>query len=348
MRQKTRSTAQTSRSSTKEPLAEGLQVEVPLDSRGRRMWSKMSDEEIIRFAQKTMTERKITGRNDLQKADPPLYAVLLKRGLLGEVGFKEKVRSWKGMSDEEIVEHAVKFIEKEEVEGKKELCKADPGLYDVLRKRGLLDEIGLETKRRSWKEMNDEEIVEFARKVMKERRITRKNEMEREDSGLYEVLRTSRLLDKVGFEEKSRSWKGMSDEEIVEFTRHIIKEKYIDTRSKLQRAYPGLFFVLKRRGLLDQVGFVDKRRRQRSWKGMSDEEIVEFASQVIQEKAITKACELDEADSGLYSILRRRKLIDSVFAYLEKQRDDRARDAVMDALESFAANDNNSAEDDVA
>ena len=71
---------------------------------------------------------------------------------------------------------------------------------------------------------------------------------------------------------------------------------------------------------------------------MSDEEIVEYTSKVIEEKEVSGRNELDTVDSGLYEILRQRGLLDRAFARMEQQRDNSARDAVIDALTKFANN----------
>ncbi|MFH1685137.1 MAG: hypothetical protein ABH983_02420, partial [Candidatus Micrarchaeota archaeon] len=69
---------------------------------------------------------------------------------------------WRKLSDEQIVEHAKKVIKKNSMTQRHELEKADNGLYKVLGKRGLLDENEFEEKRRYWKGMGNEEIVEYA------------------------------------------------------------------------------------------------------------------------------------------------------------------------------------------
>ncbi|MBU0526840.1 hypothetical protein KKE92_00005, partial [Candidatus Micrarchaeota archaeon] len=80
----------------KKTLAEGLQIAVPTDSAGRRMWSRMSDEEVVEYARKVMRENKINTRGELQKADSGLHGILKRRGLLGKIKFEEKQKSWKG------------------------------------------------------------------------------------------------------------------------------------------------------------------------------------------------------------------------------------------------------------
>jgi len=282
-----------------EPLAEGLQITVPTDSAGRRLWRKMTDEQIVEYAAKWKKKKGITEREELRKTDNGLYHILCKRGLLDEIGFEKKQRekrSWANMSDEEIVNYARKVIEENRISLKGELRDVDSGLYVALRKRGLLDEVGFEEKevgKRLWKKMSDEEVVGYAKKVMEEYAIARKGELQALDHALYEVLR--------------------------------------------------------QRGLLDEVGFVGKKQRKtRLWRKMSDDEIIEFARRFMKQNEISKRKDLYGADDGLYTVLRKRSLLDRAFAHLDQQKDDQARDAVIDALEAFAANDNNSAEDDVA
>ena len=82
---------------------------------------------------------------------------------------------------------------------------------------------------------------------------------------------------------------------------------------------------------------------------MNNNDIVEFAKKVIHNEGISGRYELNKHDSGLYSILNRRRLINRVFAHIDLQRIDNARNAVIDALEAFgAANDNATKKDDVA
>ncbi|MBU1681908.1 hypothetical protein KKE38_03745 [Candidatus Micrarchaeota archaeon] len=386
------------KTSKKEPLAEGLQVNIPTGPKGRRLWRKTSDGEVVEIAKKVMENKGISKRRELIKTDSGLYRVLRKRGLFDKVGFEKKLRSWRGMSDEEIVKYARKMMEENEITGRRELKKADSGLYTVLREIGLLDKVGFVDKRRkkrSWKEMSDEKIVEFTRRLMEEKKITGRSELEKADSGLYTVLRERRLLgkikfeqkkrfwrdlgdeeiielarrlmkekgvsskselketdkgvyivllrrgliDNVGFEEKRRSWEDMSDEEVVEFARKVMKEKDITRRRELEKDDYGLYSVLKKRGLLDEVGFEEKQRKYRSWKDMSDEEVVEFARKVMKEKDITGREELKKADCGLYQVLRKKGLLNHAFARIDQQRTNSARDAVIDALTKFAATD---------
>ncbi len=275
-----------------EPLAESLQVAVPTGPRGNRLWRKMTDEQIVEYARRLMVEKGRTTKKELQEEDKGLYAILHIRKLISKIEFEGKQRSWMRMSDGEIVEYARKVVEENGITGRRELYKADIGLYNVLRKRRLLDEIEVIEKRR-----------------------------------------------------KGRQWKDMSDEEIVEYARKVVEENGITRRAELCKTDTGLYNALQKKGLLNEVGLGKKRR---SWKSMSDEEIVDYAKGFVEEKGVMHRGELESIDSGLYETLRIRGLLDRVFAQLDQQKTDHARDAVIDALEAFAVNDNAVSEDDVA
>jgi len=180
----------------KKTLAEGL-LAIPRYSRRRRAWSKMKEEQIVEYAMKVMKENGVNGRGELEKIDYGLYNVLRRRGLIGRIGLDEKQRSWSDISDGEIVEYARRVMEEEKITGRKELQDLDPGFYLVLRRRELLDEVGFEEKRRAWKDMSDEEVVDYARQVMKENGISGRKELQKTDSGLYEILRKRGLLEQA-------------------------------------------------------------------------------------------------------------------------------------------------------
>ncbi|MBU1682218.1 hypothetical protein KKE38_05360, partial [Candidatus Micrarchaeota archaeon] len=349
MRHVTRNKTNLPGSSKKEPLAEGLQV-IPNGPSGRRLWNRMTYDEIIDFAKKLVKEKEISGRSELSKEDPGLYRILRIRKLLGEIDFEKKrrkYRSWSSISDEEIVGLAKKTMTENDVCARYEFRNVDQGLYDILKTRGLLGKVGFKKKLRPWKDMSDEEIVELARRVMKEQRITGKGELQKKDVGLYYILRRRKLVEKVGFEtkiRKRRSWKDMDNEEIVRFARKVIEEKEISGRSELCKADSGLYLILRKKGLLDEVGFKEMKIEQRSWKETSDEEIVAYAIRFISSKNINGRKDLQKMDKGIYSVLWKRGLLDRAFARVDQKKEEQARDAVIAALDAFAANDNNCAE----
>ncbi|MBU0533068.1 hypothetical protein KKB44_06265 [Candidatus Micrarchaeota archaeon] len=173
---------------------------VPLDSRNRRSWGVMRDHELVRFARKFLEEEGIGSRGKLVKVDPNLYQVLKKKKLLDKVEFEDKKRDWKSMSDEEIVEYVKRFMEEKEINGRKDLWKADSGSYTVLWKRKLLDRIEFERKRRktrNWKTVSDNELVEYVKEFIEKEGISKREELKKLDYGLYSALWRRKLLDQA-------------------------------------------------------------------------------------------------------------------------------------------------------
>ncbi len=350
MRKMKKPPAEELRKKKEDPLAEGLQIVVPTGPSGIRLWRKMNDEEVVEYARKVLQENGMSKKVELQKADPGLYTALRTRKLLRRVGFvqkRRKERSWKDMGDEQIIEIAKRLMDENDITGREELSQADPGLYQALRKRELLYYIDFDERERSWKDMSDEQIIEFAKKVMKETGVMTRNELKKIDSGLVSLLYMRRLVGKVGFKgkRKTRSWKNITDDEILKMARRLVREKEMASKQEIKNADTGLYMILWKRGLLDDVGIEEKHR---SWRKMSNEEIIDHARKVMEENEITERTELQKYDPGLYSILLRRKLIDHAFAHTDQKKENQARDAVIDALDAFAANDNSSSEDDVA
>ncbi|MBU0533069.1 hypothetical protein KKB44_06270 [Candidatus Micrarchaeota archaeon] len=309
---------------------------LPLDSRNRRSWSVMRDQELVELARKFMEEERICGRKQLSKADIGLYSILIRRKLLNKVEFEGKQRDWKTMSDAELVEFTRKFMEGRKIYERKKLQKLDGGLYEVLRKRGLLDQLEFEEKYRDWKEVSDDGLVKHARKFMEEKGISERTELRKVDLGLYQVLRKRKLLDKIGFEDKRqkhRNWNSMSDEELVAYGKEFMRKRGITGRHELEKADSGLYRVLMIREIMNQLEFEGKHR---DWASMSDEEIVEYAKKFMEEREISRRGKLQKADRGLYEILRKKRLLEDVFVDLDQSRRREAILQVVEAMEEFA------------
>ena len=68
---------------------------------------------------------------------------------------------------------------------------------------------------------------------------------------------------------------------------------------------------------------------------MNANEIVEFAKKLMIENGISRRGELNKADSGLCSALIRRKLLDQVFAEIEKQNHLTGMREIIEAVNEF-------------
>lgn len=335
MRQIHKQTGEAVGRKVREPLTEGIAV--PLDSRGRRMWNALGDEEIVAHAKRFAADRKIELRTKLLKADPGLYDALYVRGLLGKVGLKEK-RNWSAMGREEIVEEAKKSIKEMGVRTPAELRAADEGLHAALWRRGLLYSVGLARERgerHDWKSMDDGAMRKFAVEFIKENPAKDLQELKKMDRCLYEELRRRHLLGGLGLGEPKTKrpqgfFKKKTDEELIEFTKAVSKEEGIPNISKLQRKFGGVYNELRARNLLDDIGLrrrgarktdqeatVNEENRakdagargKRDWKGKSDSEVLECARALVREGGITNRGELYAVDRVLHNVLVERGLM---------------------------------------
>ncbi|MDO8554382.1 MAG: hypothetical protein Q7S22_06235 [Candidatus Micrarchaeota archaeon] len=140
---------------------------------------------------------------------------------------------------------------------------------------------------------------------------------------------------------KYRNWQAMSNDEVIAYAKTYCAEKGIKKISELAKGSnknTGLCYQLQKRNLVcnvferkkfEEVTLDDRTFRiplnaegNRNWITISDDEIVAYARAYCKERKITKSSELEKgenADNGLYLILRKRKnsdgtpLFDQVF-----------------------------------
>ena len=330
MRQK-----QVKTSSRKKKLP-GPLVEVPLNSHGHRDWQCLTDEQVIRYAQKFVNKNRIKNKKELFTEDSGLYSILNIRKLLDRVEFEGKLRRhWSKMTDDELVAYAQKIVDEKGITNRSGLEEEDGGLSAVLRKRKLLDRVELKGRRRTWATMIDEQLVKYAQKFV-EKGIKNRRGLSKADSGLYTVLLRRKLLDRIEFEDKKqeqRNWKLFGDDELVAYAQRFIDKKEIKNRGQLQRKSKSLYRVLRRRKLLDRIKFEEKKE-QRNWKSFSDYEIVNYTKKII-DNGVRIRSDLKKYDGGLHHVLIRRNLLDQVFAPIEQQRKNQALSEIIEAVKEF-------------
>lgn len=108
--------------------------------RVNRRWAVVGDDALIAKAEKTIKEGDIRSRKGSREKDEGLYRILLARVLLERLGLGWGQRDWTKKSDMEIIAEAGKAVEEHGLENPRALQKADKGLYEALRRRGLLTE----------------------------------------------------------------------------------------------------------------------------------------------------------------------------------------------------------------
>jgi len=309
---------------TAEPMLEGV---VPLDSRGRRNWKKMSDCEMIQHARHFIKEKRITTRNALANADLPMYRELSNRKLMDRLGLPKTSKIYASIGDEELVSYTTQFMQKNRIDSKVGLQKKRSGLYHALSNRGVLVSINFGKKRRDWTWMSDSEMISHTKALMAEKGLSSKSDLIEADSGLFQTIKHRGLLDRIGFEERQRNWKAMSDEELVETAKRIMREKKLTKISELNKAAHGIMINLKKRGLLCRIDF--KRCKSRSWASMSDNELVEFAKSIVAANGIQNRKGLVKADAGLHDALYRRKLLGRI-PFIRRKRESRNWESMSD------------------
>lgn len=301
----------------KEPLAEGL---VPLKKNGQRDWESLTNARLVELTETFIRENNISRRKGLEEADSGLYQALCKRKLLDRIEFEEKRRHWKVFDDGEVIEFSQKFMEGRGIDGKTELRKADYGLYQILKKRKLLDRVRFCVKVREWGSLSDSTIIDSAQKLMQEKGINGSRELKKTDNGLYYALWKRRLLDRIEFRNDERRWSKYSDEQLIDIAKGVLQDEGIDGRAELEKADSGLYQALRGRMLLDKIGISNSNSKDRKWTSLSDKELIVFAKRFVEENGIVGRKDLERADNGLIQVLRRRKLLDK----LEFEGDERA------------------------
>lgn len=248
------------------PLVEGLR------RRTRRHWGKMDDEEILRYAKTLLEPGGFETKSGLAKEDIGLYNELRKRGLLRALGLKERKRepdrrkprrSWMAMGDGELLSYARKAVEERAIRGRLELHRKDSGLARELKRRGLMDEVGLDEPRRDWTSMDDDEILSYALGLIEMEGIASQHQLMLRDVGLNLIMRKRRLHGQITFGKDARRWSEYADNELIAHAQRLIHEGDISSKNDFRRMDDGLFQAIYVRGLGDAVFMGLERTKER-------------------------------------------------------------------------------------
>ena len=240
--QKTKKSIKTTKTS-REPIAEGI---IPLNSRGQRHWKSVSNSKLISYAKQFINKKSIASNYDLCKVDHALYKELWKRKLLNMIGLNSKRRKWSKMRNNKIIEYARILMIRENLSSKVALKKIDSGLYAVLRRRKLMEKLSLRPKRSNWQIVCDADVIKKANIFIKKNKISGRGELQKADSGLYEILRKRKLLDKIvldkiGFEKKQRDRRKRNEVP-------VLLHKRLGSASRARGAQPLLLISHHRNG----------------------------------------------------------------------------------------------------
>lgn len=319
-----------SKSARLEPMAEG-----PILKSKQRGWSHMSDEEIVVFATGFIKKEGISSKKQFREADRSLYGILERRKLTDKICLENQKRAWSNIDDEAVIGEISGIAIERGIHTRKGLEDIDGGLCAVIERRGLwkraLEEIahradesgghqttdgisthGRDTRKTRYSGMTDDDIIRMAREHILRNGIHGRDELHKSDQGLYSKLYRRNLQDSVGLERKNSSWTDVSDDEIIRNARELIAERKISMRVELNRADPKLFNALRQRNLLGYIGLESKHSENRDWAGMSRDEIIDVAKEIIERKNITGRKGLEREDPSLYKVLNKRRLLEEV------------------------------------
>ncbi|MEW6721641.1 MAG: hypothetical protein AB1324_00095 [Candidatus Micrarchaeota archaeon] len=216
---------------------------------------------------------------------------------------------FQGMGDRELLEFADARIAEKGYARRTELKSGDPNLYRHLSGRGMLGKLKFSKDRRSWKSLDDEEVLGLAMKKMNRAKIDSSAALQQADNGLYHELWERGLLAKLPFtprKRRDRDWASMTDGDVAADCQDFISREGIANKRMLQDADIGRYNILYSRGLLAEVRFPKARR---CWASKSDSQVLVRARREIAERGLKSKDELREADLGLYLALRQRKLL---------------------------------------
>ncbi len=190
---------------------------------------------------------KIASRSELQKKDRGLCNALRRRKLLDKVlpSSHQNHRDWNCTDP-------IKYFEqhyKGKITSRNQLGKKDPVLYDVLRKRKLLDKV-LADKHENYRDWNSTDPLKYFEKHYNGK-ITSRKQLKKKDQVLYDVLKERRLLDQIlpSKNQDHRDWK--TSDPVKYFHEHY-KDK-IGSKEQLKLADQSLYNVLRKSGKLDVI-----------------------------------------------------------------------------------------------
>ncbi len=184
-----------------------------------------------------------------------------------------------------------------------------------------------------FKKMDDDELVRTARDICEKEKITSIKQFAHTHETLYRELKSRGLMESV-LAPMRRNWKGMPDKKLIHLSRRYFIQHKIHNRGQLHAIDGGLENVLRDRNLLEKVLSLE-RLQWHKWRNMPKKRLLKAARKLCKEKCITSRNELHNKYSGLYQVLRRRKLLDSVISSRIINWKDMSYDALLDMAVKF-------------
>lgn len=295
----------------------GKTFKIPLQTKDRIDWSKISRKKLMAYARAYIKHYGIKASKQLQSGkhkNPGLQTKLYQEGLLARLFGRKKFRqirlagrnskiplngagrvAWERMSVRQIIAYARAYRAEYGLTGSSELSKGphrNTGMYRQLRERGLLNEVFGRPEERAEKLNNKKYVLPLCR------------------NGQV-------------------NWKKMNDNEVVDYAIDYRAEYKIKSRTGMKRNR-ALLAQLHARKLMDRV-FPQKTRvivfgdktfnlplsgDRICWSKIDDPTLEAYAKAHCQAKNISNVAGLakhTKTDDGLYRTLHRRKLMHKIF-----------------------------------
>ncbi len=223
----------------------------------QKNWKSMSKRTIRITAQEFVDSNNIKGPKDLRSKNPSIYMAVLRANILGKIIFKNQ-NPFKNMGKTKLRDYARDYVKDNGIITPTGLQTKNSSLYYYVKKRGLIDKIGLEkrTKETLFVHYSNEAIVSYAQKYVDDNSIKCETLMRKLNGRLFSELKRRGIIDKLVFKGKqNQRWKRLSNEEIIGLGQKFVEDDRIKDKEEFKEKNSPLFHVLERRKLLGKIAF---------------------------------------------------------------------------------------------
>ncbi len=272
----------------------GLLDEV-LPKREARQWNELTVEVLKKYCQENFSGM---SRTEIQKADASFYCTLTRRGIVEEVLPASKRRDYQDWDVEDFREY---YEENYAGMSRGEVQKIDGGFSNALRARGIADEV-----------MPNPKLVQFrgwGAKMFKQHYEEHfsgmtPSEVDKEDPGFYNAVRTRGLSGEIFLIRKRRDYNGWELRDFQDFY-----EKHFAglCRSEVQAKDIGFYLQVTRKGFTKDV-FPERIKGR--WEEFDLDDLSDYYQRKHKGKSRSK---VQGDDEPFYTTVKKRGLLDAVF-----------------------------------
>jgi len=206
-----------------------------------------------------------------------------------------KKYNWTVYSDDQIVEIVVNIIKENNITTVGGISSV--GLMQILIDRKLKDRVieltGINTHAHLvWVDMANEEIIEHAKKIVKDNNIQGRFEFIKNHKGLYNIMfaRKIDIFKEIDIESSISSWKSLSDIELMEEAKKIINDEKIINPREFSNGNGSLYTNILDRGLIKSLyrEFGWEYKERKNWQKLNDKEFLDKILDFIKDNNISK------------------------------------------------------------